>query len=234
DQGKAIGTSTADQTGSWLFIPPAPLPSGPGALTLSERTTAGATVAGNASALLLVPAPAATQAPALAVLTTPNAAPRVLQAPGRTPGKLALDTLDYGQSGNEVRFAGTASTGSVVRVYVDNAPVGQATADADGAWSLSPAAPLAEGLHHVRLDQIGPHGRVVARVELPFSRQSTPISVAVGADSVVVQPGSSLWRLARQAYGSGIRYTEIYAANQEVIGNPNLIYPGQVLTVPKQ
>ena len=114
DQGKTIGTATSDQTGSWLFIPPTPLPAGPSALTLSERTTAGTTVAGNASALLVVPAPAATPTHALAVLSTSGAAPRVLDAPGRTPGKLALEALDYGQSGGDIRFAGTTDPAGAV------------------------------------------------------------------------------------------------------------------------
>ena len=47
-----------------------------------------------------------------------------------------------------------------------------------------------------------------------------------------MQPGTNLWRIASQAYGSGLRYTVIYQANQGQIRDPNLIYPGQVLAVP--
>ena len=39
--------------------------------------------------------------------------------------------------------------------------------------------------------------------------------------------------VAKQFYGSGSDYTKIYNANKGTIGgNPNLIYPGQVLTLP--
>ena len=48
-----------------------------------------------------------------------------------------------------------------------------------------------------------------------------------------VQPGNSLWRLARQTYGSGLRYTEIYEANKDQIRDPDLIYPGQVFVLPR-
>jgi nucleoid-associated protein YgaU len=48
----------------------------------------------------------------------------------------------------------------------------------------------------------------------------------------VVQPGNSLWKLARESYGQGVRYTVIYEANKEQISNPDLIYPGQVFAVP--
>ena len=48
-----------------------------------------------------------------------------------------------------------------------------------------------------------------------------------------VQPGNSLWRLARRSYGEGLRYTDIYEANKDQIRNPDLIYPGQVFVLPK-
>lgn len=44
--------------------------------------------------------------------------------------------------------------------------------------------------------------------------------------------GDSLWRISRQLYGAGIRYTQIYEANRGQIRDPDLIYPGQVLVAP--
>lgn len=42
-----------------------------------------------------------------------------------------------------------------------------------------------------------------------------------------------LWNIAKKFYGNGAKYTVIYNANKGIIGgNPNLIYPGQVLTIP--
>ena len=35
-----------------------------------------------------------------------------------------------------------------------------------------------------------------------------------------------------QVVGNGSKYTVIYNANKDKIKNPNLIYPGQVLTIP--
>lgn len=47
-----------------------------------------------------------------------------------------------------------------------------------------------------------------------------------------VKSGDCLWRIAQQFLGNGARYTEIYNLNRNKISNPNLIYPGQVLTIP--
>jgi nucleoid-associated protein YgaU len=53
------------------------------------------------------------------------------------------------------------------------------------------------------------------------------------SDRVVIQPGNNLWRLSRSVYGKGVQYTVIYEANKDQIRNPDLIYPGQVFTLPK-
>ncbi len=74
----------------------------------------------------------------------------------------------------------------------------------------------------------------MARVESPFSRVAqadTGLSLREG--SVVVQPGNSLWRIARRVYGEGMRYSVIYEANLGQIRDPDLIYPGQIFTLPE-
>jgi nucleoid-associated protein YgaU len=48
-----------------------------------------------------------------------------------------------------------------------------------------------------------------------------------------VAKGDSLWAIAKKQLGQGNRWTEIYEKNRAVIGdNPDLIKPGQVLTLP--
>ena len=53
------------------------------------------------------------------------------------------------------------------------------------------------------------------------------------SQTYTVVKGDCLWNIAKKFYGNGSKYTVIYNANKGVIGgNPNLIYPGQVLTIP--
>ena len=54
-----------------------------------------------------------------------------------------------------------------------------------------------------------------------------------GNDSYTVVKGDCLWNIAKKFYGSGSQYTMIYNANRDKIKNPSLIYPGQVLIIPK-
>ncbi len=61
-----------------------------------------------------------------------------------------------------------------------------------------------------------------------MAQQPTPGS------NYTVQAGDSLWAIAQRAYGDPEDWDTIYQANQKVVGNnPNLIYPGQVLNIPK-
>ena len=56
---------------------------------------------------------------------------------------------------------------------------------------------------------------------------------APAAKTYTVKPGDCLWKIAQQLMGGGANYPKLYEANKSVIGgNPNLIFPGQVLTIP--
>lgn len=48
-----------------------------------------------------------------------------------------------------------------------------------------------------------------------------------------VKSGDTLWGIAKKYYGNGAQYTRIYEANKDKIKNPNLIYVGQVFTIPQ-
>jgi hypothetical protein len=70
-----------------------------------------------------------------------------------------------------------------------------------------------------------------ASVEPKRETNNSPAPAA--AQTYTVVRGDCLWNIAKRFYGSGAKYTVIYNANKGVIGgNPNLIYPGQVLTIP--
>ena len=47
-----------------------------------------------------------------------------------------------------------------------------------------------------------------------------------------VKPGDSLSKIAKAHYGDAMKYMHIFEANQPMLKDPNLIYPGQVLRIP--
>lgn len=231
DGDRPIGEAKADSGGSFAFVPSAPLPPGTRELHLSERAASGQDLQGTEQLVLVIPprADAAGQPP-LAVLNAPGSAPKILQGPpATTPSALGLGVVDYDAAG-DTSFAGTAPPGARLRAYVDNQPVGDATADPAGHWDIRTVSRTAAGEHHLRLDQLAADGQVTARVDVPFKREAQLVPPAAG--QVVVRRGDSLWLLARNVYGHGPRYTAILAANRAEIRSPDLIYPGQVFVMP--
>ena len=261
EDGREVGRARADGRGEWVILPSEALRPGTRQFTLLARR-GGEEVAGPDTVVVVVPehqpalaetprpdpaqrmveatsapaepsveppAAAAPSQPLVVLLPAAQATPRVLQGTAAQQG-LTLDQVDYDQDG-AIRFAGSAQPDSTVRVYVNERHVGDAQADGRGRWTLVPRDSVEVGVHQLRLDQLAAAGTVTARIEVPFQRDQLPEgSVAEGR--VVVQPGNNLWRLARAAYGRGVRYTVIYEANRDQIRNPRLIFPGQVFTVP--
>jgi phage tail protein X len=74
---------------------------------------------------------------------------------------------------------------------------------------------------------------VVQSNKATVKKESTAPKVNPKSNGVhVVQPGDTLWAIAKKYYGNGAQYTKIYNANKSIIKNPNLIYPGQKLVIP--
>ena len=93
----------------------------------------------------------------------------------------------------------------------------------------------------VNLKQWRDYGTKTVTVEEPKAESTTPTvtvekerdaSTAPTAKTYTVKAGDSLWAIAAKYYGNGADYNKIFNANTDKISNPNLIYPGQVLTIP--
>lgn len=70
-----------------------------------------------------------------------------------------------------------------------------------------------------------------AKADIEQQRETTAAPEA--GQTYTVKKGECLWSIAKRLYGDGAKYSLIYNANQDTIGgNPNQIYPGQVLTIP--
>lgn len=93
----------------------------------------------------------------------------------------------------------------------------------------------------VNLKQWRSYGTKTITVEQPAAKEEkATVSVTKERDAstapttktYTVKKGDTLWAIAAKYYGSGAQYNKIYNANTDKISNPNLIYPGQVFTLP--
>ncbi len=241
--GAPFETVDTDARGEWVMLPEQRLAPGTHELGLLAQLPDGSTMASTDVVVVVVPTPeqiaaGGTGGQALAVIlpNTEGTTAQVLQglepAPGEgiSSGELSIDSVDYDESGRVV-IGGRAPVGSELRIYLDNELIGTAESDTSGRWTAQPEDPVAPGLHWLRVDNVAEDGKVIARVETPFQRDELAENLSA-EQTVVVQPGNSLWRIARRVYGEGLRYTVIFEANREQIRDPDLIYPGQVFVMP--
>lgn len=92
----------------------------------------------------------------------------------------------------------------------------------------------------VKLKQYRSYGTKTVKISPPPSPAAKPVAQATvdrPADppkktTYTVVAGDCLWNIAKKYLGNGAKYTEIYNLNKDKIKNPNLIYVGQVLTMP--
>lgn len=68
--------------------------------------------------------------------------------------------------------------------------------------------------------------------KIASSTRTTKSSSSSSGKTYTVKSGDCLWKIAKQFYGNGADFMKIYNANKDKISNPNLIYAGQVLTIP--
>ncbi len=243
---RVIDRVQASRRGEWVSTPVEPLTPGAQELTLAARGAGARAIESEQAVVVAVPesqtprqtevAEAKAPAQPVAVLLPKDSRGqgRILQAPGRisSDGRLALMVVDYDESGR-IRLTGEAPPGAPIRLYVDNRPAGEVVVGPNGQWSTVLEQELGPGDYTLRLDQLDATGHPVARLETPFTRVSQPpIEGKMQVDYVIVQPGNSLWRIARRLYGKGTTYVHIYEANRGQIRDPDLIYPGQVFEIP--
>lgn len=232
-----IGKVLADKRGEWVLVPEKPLPPGSRNLSLIAKLPDGEELRSDSDVVLVVPenGEGATGVLALRVPGNGQGPSRLLQSPftggdGRGARGLTIDVIDYDDKGRAT-ISGNAPAGAKLNIYLDDALQGSATADAKNEWRLAVPKLLAPGDHKLRVDRLDDAGKVTDRAEYAFNR-APPTEGLTAGTAVIVQPGNSLWRLARRTYGEGTRYALIFEANKSQIRDPDLIYPGQVFALP--
>ncbi len=176
------------------------------------------------------------------LLASDNEGVRVLTGP-EVLDRVAIDTISYDNAG-DVALAGRGTggeAGGFVRVYLDNTPITTSRVRADGSWRVT-LPQVDKGVYTLRVDEVDGAGEVTSRAETPFLREDREAldkaSNATEGDGpvriVTVQPGNTLWQIARDRYGEGILYVRVFDANRGQIRDPDLIYPGQVFDLPAE
>ena len=163
---------------------------------------------------------------------------KVIQDDKRSDDELALDSIAYDPLGN-VTVGGRSNPSGLVRFYINNEAVSATKTNEAGYWEAD-LSDIIPGTYTLRIDELSLKGDVISRLESPFKREDreklanliAPSTSPVRINIVTVQPGNTLWAIARKRYGDGLLYVQVFEANSDKIKNPDLIYPGQLFDLP--
>lgn len=135
DGATLIGTVTADGTGAWTFQPSQPLSEGSHTLNVYVTDAAGNTSSATTQIVIID--------------TAPPGAPSIDGALGNVANAPITLTNGGSTQSTEPVFSGKGEVGATIKLYIDGGttPIGTATVDANGNWSITPNSPLGGGTH---------------------------------------------------------------------------------------
>ncbi|WP_320725284.1 Ig-like domain-containing protein [Enterobacter cloacae] len=167
DNGKVIGTVTADSNGKWAFTPDTALADGKHTFTVTATDAAGnARTSGTFPIVIDTAAPS----PAENIVINDNVGDK--QGPVG-PG----DTTDD----QSPTLSGEAEPGSVVDIYDNDEKIGSVIVDDEGKWSYTPDTPLAKGDHEITTTVTDPSGNTSEPSPgISFTVDPDPNQVTVG------------------------------------------------------
>jgi murein DD-endopeptidase MepM/ murein hydrolase activator NlpD len=222
-------------------------PQGPGAWPVcSARAglTAGGPNPGTAPAPKPVPKPKPVT-PAAKVISTKatyfggSEEPQPLANGGHTPPTTKGVALWNVPFGTQVTITSKTTGKSVTAPVVDRGPGSGALSQGIGidllpdTWDAL-GVPRSQGIQSVTytLGGVAPKPPATQKPKLRPQKPKAPATGKV-AGVHVVAPGDWLSKIAAARYGSPAAWSRIYDANKTLIGsNPNLIFPGQRLSIP--
>jgi len=142
-----------------------------------------------------------------------------------------MGLLSFAKSIGKKLFHREEEASEKIAAYIeeDNPGVANLSVEVkDGVASLSGEASSAEALEKAVLMA----GNVEGISEVKFDDVTAP-AAEVAVEYYEIVAGDTLWAIAKKFYGDGSLYMKIFEANREVIKDPDKIYVGQKIRIPK-
>lgn len=224
---KEIGTEHTDARGEFVFLPEKTFTAGTYELSLFVMKNDKKVISPHKAVLTIDPKSNET----IAVLVGTDKS-KLVTAPKRDKdaGKVGITMMEYDFK-KKFNINGFGVKDHSVRLYLNNAFLGESEVDDAGWWKWSGDKKLIQDKRYkLRIDLIDQTGKVVARALHQFSTD-----IYTGQpDIYTVKRGDCLWRISRRTYGRGIDYVLIFKANKAQIRDPDLIYPNQLFKLPQK
>ncbi len=241
-----LGKTTADANGEWVVVLEKRLGPGQHLISVAAELEDATTLLAETSIAIEIYADQ-TSKPLVALLPeNQTEMPVLLQSPDDQLPDTGDDTQTVAvaaiarigprslvwQGEDQITIAGHSRGGVRVSVSANGTYFGDALVLVDGGWQVNGAVDKNRQNHRLEFTLINNAEQAVAHYLLPIRSRDLQKGLD-GSQLVVVNKGDALWRIAFRSFGEGVRYIDIVRKNTSDISNPDLIYPNQIFSLPK-
>ena len=252
NQGGIVLSTDVDEKGNWVLVSEKPLDEGNQMLVVDQLNTDGTKIS---SKEIIVTKISKDRNLKPVVFGLPNEQGGILKIIQKPETNINIDSepdvslsLSEGANGvssgpgfkvfgiffdeiGRVSITGMANYGNSVEIFINKKKEGHYFLNSNKEWTIKSKSSLNFGQHLLKANLIDNQGEKINKISIPFLRAEIPKGV-LPEDYVIIKPGDMLWTISYRVYGNPWKYVEIYDENKDQISNPDLIFPGQIFTLP--
>ncbi len=229
ENNQLIGTTTSDKKGQWVMLTEKPLDGGQRqfktfSIAKNKDDETDKKIAGE-TLNIFVPNQ---QIDPEFTTTTAEKSDVIYKHEG-----LLIDFIGYDLDKN-LTIRGTTQPDEVIQIILDQMIFEASGPDENGEWVTTYSHNLEPGTYNIAIRQLkADTKKLIAETNIVFQVYTNEQNEKE-YNFIIVKPGNSLWDIAERSYGLGNDFEKIFDANQENLRSPELIYPGQILYIPRQ
>ena len=129
-----------------------------------------------------------------------------------------------------VSIQGEVNFGKRIELYI-NKKIMETIKIENSKWQYNSDKIFDYGLHDLLVVLKSDKDEILDKITFPFMRVEIPYN-DVPENFILIKPGDMLWTIAYRLYGDPFKYIQIFEENKDQITNPDLIFPGQLFSIP--
>ena len=250
EKGNKIESVDADESGSWVIVSKDNLESGDNLLTINQDNIDGTSTQSKEVYVTKIDKQNETKPLVIEIENDDGGKLSIIQSPSikklesnvennltlskkqiNKKNVFKIQSVSFSQDGS-LSIQGIANYGSNIEILV-NKNLSSIFLKNKPEWIFNSSYKLGYGMHKLVANLKSQDNTILDSITLPFMRSEMP-SGELPDNYVLIKPGDMLWTISFKIYGNPLKYIEIYEENRDQITNPDLIFPGQVFSIPKK
>ena len=250
EKGNKIESVDADESGSWVIVSKDNLESGDNLLIINQDNIDGTSTQSKEIYVTKIDKKNETKPLVIEIDNDDGGKLSIIQSPSikklesnvennltlskkqiNKKNVFKIQSVSFSQDGS-LSIQGIANYGSNIEILV-NKNLSSIFLKNKPEWIFNSSYKLGYGMHKLVANLKSQNNTILDSITLPFMRSEMP-SGELPDNYVLIKPGDMLWTISFKIYGNPLKYLEIYEENRDQITNPDLIFPGQVFSIPKK